>query len=114
MHELSTMVKLVNMAIEEASASDASHIMSMTVKVGEMTGILPRYLHRYFPQATAGTIAEGAQLQIIEVPVRIRCLDCGTEYEPTKVPGRRCPQCESVKGKILSGRELTLESLEVI
>ncbi len=104
MHEMSTIVRMVNMACETARREGGGRLRSLSIRVGAMTGILPCYLEKYFPEASKGTPAEGAILKITEVPVTVSCMDCGTVYEPEKTPGRRCPRCGSIRGHVQTGR----------
>ena len=113
MHELSTMIRLVDLAERRAREAGAGKILRIEVSVGEMTGILPYWLERYFPEASQGTAAQGALLQIRSVPVRVCCLGCGCGYIPDRGTDRACPLCGSIRGKILSGREITLDRLEL-
>lgn len=113
MHEMSTMVRMVNLACEAAEKEGGGKLRSLSVSVGAMTGILPYYLRKYFPAASRGTLAEGAELKITEVPVTVKCLGCGTVYEPEKENGRRCPHCGSIRAHILSGRDITLDRIEL-
>lgn len=113
MHEMSTMVRMVNLAAGEAEKAGGGKLKTISISVGAMTGILPFYLQKYFPAASKGTPAEGAKLKIRAVPVTVRCLDCGEVYEPEKVSGRRCPGCGGIRAHILTGRELTLDSIEL-
>lgn len=111
MHEMSTMVRMVNLACETAEKEGGGRLKSISVSVGAMTGILPFYLKKYFPAASKGTLAEGAELEITEVPVTVKCQDCGTIYEPEKATGRSCPKCGGIRAHILSGRDITLDKV---
>lgn len=113
MHEMSTMVRMVNLACETAEKEGGGKLRSLSISVGAMTGILPYYLKKYFPAASKGTTAEEAELKITEVPVTVRCLDCGAVYEPEKESGRRCPKCGSIRAHILTGRDITLDQVEL-
>ncbi len=111
MHELSTMVRLVNLACEAADKEGGGQITSMEVSVGEMSGIIEYYLRLYFPQAAKGTAAEGAKLTVHMVPVKVCCLDCGEEYEPSAQTNRVCPNCSSARGRVIGGRDVVLDSV---
>ena len=62
MHELSYLIRLAGIASESAEANHAKSVDTVTVAVGEMTGLVPEYLRRYWPQAVKGTILEGSAL----------------------------------------------------
>ena len=113
MHEMSAMVRLAGIAEANARAQGAVRVRKMTVAVGAMTGILPVYLKKYFPEATRGTLLEGAELVCDEIPVQVCCAGCGGTYAPNAENGRKCPVCGDVRGKVVAGRELTVVSLEI-
>ena len=111
MHELSAMMNLVTAAADAAEKNGVSKVLKLTVDVGEMTGILPKYLIYYFPEASKGTVCEGAELIINEIPVTISCTDCGKDYHPEASNDRSCPFCGSARGKIKNGRELSVSDI---
>ena len=113
MHELSAMMNLVSLACRAAEENGASHIKKLTVDVGEMTGILPKYLFHYFPEASKGTLCEGSELIVNEVPITIECAQCGKDYHPDIANDRSCPFCRGTIGKIKSGRELMVSDIIV-
>ena len=113
MHEMSYVVRFVNQAIEGANESKATHIRRVEVSVGEMTDVLPEYLHKYFPIAVKGTMAEGAELSVQTVPVRVLCAGCEQEYHPTRENKYLCPHCGDGNGRVIAGRDVVLERIEV-
>ncbi len=108
MHELSTMVRLANQAIKVAEENEADRVEKIVVEVGEMTDIVPEYLQKYYPEATRGTILEGSTLETHVVETRVRCVDCGEEFHPSREYDYRCPKCKSMRAKVLKGRSVTL------
>lgn len=112
MHEMSYVVRFVNLAINTAEQSNAKSVSSITVSVGEMTDVLPEYLQRYYPQVVKGTILEKSKLILQKEPVTVKCLSCGETYHPTKENDYRCPACGSFRGKALSGRDVRLVRIE--
>ncbi|MGI5989776.1 MAG: hydrogenase maturation nickel metallochaperone HypA [Lachnospiraceae bacterium] len=112
MHELSYMVRFANMAVEAAEKNHAKKVDTVTIRVGQMTGLVPQYLQHYYPQAAAGTILEGSRLVIEECPVRMKCA-CGNVYTPDRENGYACPKCGGSAGRLISGREMDLVSVEI-
>ncbi|MDD6222810.1 MAG: hydrogenase maturation nickel metallochaperone HypA [Lachnospiraceae bacterium] len=112
MHELSYMVQFANMALEAAKKNNARKVSEVKIRVGQMTGLVPEYLQHYYPQAAEGTILEGSRLVIEERPVRMQCT-CGNVYTPDRDNGYACPKCGSASGKLISGREMDLVSVEI-
>ena len=90
------------------------NVSEIVLNVGKMTGIVPDYLHRYFPEAAKGTAAEKAKLIINYIPVSGICLDCGFSYEPSSENDYRCPKCRSLKFDLKSGREFEMVSITAV
>ncbi|MBQ9027837.1 MAG: hydrogenase maturation nickel metallochaperone HypA [Lachnospiraceae bacterium] len=113
MHEMSYVVRFVNLALQKAQENRAVRVRSLTVSVGEMTDIVPEYLHKYYPEAVSGTIMEGSALKVEVIPVRIRCAGCGEVYHPEKGNAYACPVCGDSAGEICGGRGMQLTALEM-
>ncbi len=110
---MSYMIKFINMAEEAGNAAPTERITSLKVRVGEMTGVLPEFLEKYFPDAAHGTKCEGADFEVEFVPVEVKCSDCGKVYHPSKENGYCCPGCGSKEANYLRGRELELLEVTV-
>lgn len=113
MHEMSYVIRFVNLALQRAKESGAVRVNRLTVSVGEMTDIVPEYLHKYYPEAVRGTILEDTELNVQVVPVRIRCAGCKEEYHPEKGNSYACPVCGSFTGEICAGKGMRLETIEM-
>jgi hydrogenase nickel incorporation protein HypA/HybF len=113
MHELSTMMRLISAACNAAEKEKAKKITELNVEVGEMTDIVPEYLVKYFPEASKGTLAENAVFNVKSIPVRVRCLSCGREYEPSMERDRKCPTCSSIEARIITGRNTEIASMQI-
>ncbi len=105
MHELSYVLKITELSLGIANENGLKNVEKISVEVGAMTGALPHYLNMYFKKASAGTILEGAELDIINVPVLAEC-ECGNIYCPSKENGYKCPECKSAAGRIVQGRDI--------
>jgi hydrogenase nickel incorporation protein HypA/HybF len=96
---------------DQAARHNVAHISKVTVRVGKMKAVEPSTLVACFELFAEGTIAQGAELVVEQVPVRARCGDCGEEFE---IGGFRfrCRRCDSAALAIISGEELYVESFE--
>lgn len=120
MHEFSVMHYALSAAIEAARSRGASRILSLTMKVGELTHLNPEQLRLAFEALSEGTEAEGAELVIEVVRARIRCRGCGYEGPPSALEGpgllvtvAKCPACGGFDVEVVAGRECTLASIRV-
>ena len=105
---MSYVIRFADMALEAVADEPDAVIDSIEIEVGAMTGVLPEYLIKYYPNAVAGTRLEGSQLRIEERPVTAICASCSSEYEPSADNNYCCPSCGSTDAKIISGRQLNL------
>ncbi len=113
MHELAVTEEILNLVVSEAEKSNATKVKHVKLVIGEMTGIVNESVSFYFNEISKSTIAEGAVLSFRRIPAAGRCRDCGDEFE-VKDFVWACPQCGSLNIDIKAGKELYLESIEVI
>lgn len=111
MHEMALAEGILDIVLSYADKNKAQKVTSVSVLVGEMTGVVPESLDFCFTSLAKGTKAEGAQLVLKPVPLLAKCLDCGREAKIERY-NFTCSECGSVRMEIISGRELRVESLE--
>jgi hydrogenase nickel incorporation protein HypA/HybF len=112
MHELSVMASALEIALDQTRRQGASRIHAITLRIGELSGVVPEALTFAFEAVVAGTPAEGARLVVEAVPVLCHCPRCGEEFHPADVI-YQCPSCGQISADVRRGRELELASLEV-
>ena len=112
MHELSIVASLFEILEEKAKEKKAKKILSVKLKVGALSGVVPEFLETAFNIYKEDTIAAESKLEIEEVPLKIRCQQCGTEIVKDDIVFI-CDKCDSRELKTLSGTELLLEKIEV-
>ncbi|GAA4488245.1 hydrogenase maturation nickel metallochaperone HypA [Rhodococcus olei] len=108
MHELAIAQSVVEAVCERAGDR---RVHSVRVAVGELCAVVPDSMQFCFELVTAGTVAEGARLDI-EIPAGCgRCRSCGAEFRLSD-PILLCA-CGSADVEVRSGRELRIVSMEV-
>jgi len=112
MHELSIVASLFELLEEKAKEKKAKKIVSVKLKVGALSGVVPEFLETAFDIYKKDTIASESKLKIEEVPLKIRCQQCGTETVKDDFVFI-CEKCDSRELKTLSGTELLLEKIEM-
>jgi hydrogenase nickel incorporation protein HypA/HybF len=112
MHELSLVASVFEILEEQARAHGATRVTAVVLKVGVMSGAVPDLLESAFETYKKGTLAETARLEIVVVPVKLRCPDCGgsTVHEDADFS---CAACGSRRVEIIEGRELVVERIEL-
>ena len=108
MHELSIAQGIVTLVDE---AARGRRIACVNIEIGVMSGIAPDAVAFSFDLVTEGTRAEGARLNIIEIPATARCEDCGLEF-PIADLLTAC-SCGSFRRTLLRGDELNVRSIEL-
>lgn len=112
MHELSLAESINNTIRELCERSGWTLVRRVVLKVGRMRQVDPELLSFAFDVVAKGTVSEGAELSVMELPFVFKCNHCGRETtgEETSFV---CPHCDSTNVDLLSGMELTIESMEV-
>ena len=112
MHELGITQSIVEIAERTAKQQQATKVLSVTVEVGSLSGVVPESLEFCFEACSNGTFLQGAQLLIEQVAARGSCRDCGCEY-PLEELLACCPDCNSAASDIISGEELRIKEMEI-
>ena len=82
------------------------------VDVGALSHVEPDALLFCFSAVSAGTIADGATLEIDRVAGAGRCLDCGKIVALAERFGA-CPECAGAHVQMTAGDELRVREIEV-
>ncbi len=95
-----------------ANERDAKCVTSITIGIGPLSGVEFQLLKNAYPIASAGTVAEDAELIIEHLPIKVSCNQCGAESDalPNKLT---CKQCGDWRTTLISGDEMMLMSLEL-
>jgi hydrogenase nickel incorporation protein HypA/HybF len=112
MHELPVTEDILRIATEHGKKAGATRITAVHLVIGQLAGFIDDSIQFYFDMLAPGTLAEGAQLQFERVPTRVRCRDCVHEFTPAELDWR-CPNCGSMGGDIIAGKEFFVDSIEV-
>jgi hydrogenase nickel incorporation protein HypA/HybF len=116
MHELPVTESILNIALKHASKADVKKIISISLKVGEMSDLEDEWIQKYFDYLSKDTMAEGAKLRIERVPVTMRCNSCSEVYQVNirENGDFKCPACSCDSTEMVSGREYHVKDMEVI
>ncbi len=112
MHELGITQSIVEIAERTAKQQRATKILSVTVEVGSLSGVVPEALEFCFEACSKETLLDGSQLLIDRVQARAECCDCGREF-PLEELLACCPDCGSAASTLLSGEELRIKEMEI-
>lgn len=113
MHELSLCINMLKIVGRQAVMAKINAVTQIWLEVGMLTSVEKDALFFSFPIAAKNTIAENAQLHIIDVPGKAKCLQCQIELDVNTL-FNACPHCGNFGLEIIEGTELRLRDMEVI
>jgi hydrogenase nickel incorporation protein HypA/HybF len=112
MHELAITQSMLALVLEQAQKVEAQEVKRINLVIGKMSGFVEECVQFYFDFISKGTIAEKATLSFKTIPTTARCRSCGKLFELREFDWS-CPYCQSNNIKIVAGKELFVESIEV-
>jgi hydrogenase nickel incorporation protein HypA/HybF len=112
MHELSIMDSALSLALDQAEKAGATKVYVIRLRIGALSGVVPDALQFAFEALAPGTLADGAALDIVNVPARFWCQSCANEFQADDFFAE-CPQCHAPSGELRAGREMELASMEI-
>lgn len=111
MHEMSLAMGLIREVQRQLEPyGPGATATRVVLDVGAMHAVVPEAMQLAFEVAGRGTVAEGAELEIRQIPVRGRCPTCDRDWVLEQVYFL-CPSCGGPVS-VVAGRELTLATIE--
>ena len=112
MHEMSLCESLIGVIEDQATVHDYRRVSRVRLEVGTLACVEPEALRFCFDLVTRGTLADGAELQIIEMKPEAWCLACSQAVSVLQRFGA-CPDCGSHQLEVSGGDQLRIKELEV-
>ena len=112
MHERAVTESLLEIALRHAQQAGATRITDLYLVIGQLSSFLDESVQFYWDILTEGTIAAKATLHFRRIPVEMVCLDCQHHYSPGD-SDFACPNCSSLRVKVIAGEEFMLEAIDV-
>ncbi len=112
MHELSILEGMIQGIQEEARTQGFHRVLQVRLEVGRLAGADVEALRFAFEAASQDTLAEGALLEIIELPGKGVCRTCGHEVE-IEQRFDLCPACGVGFVSVTGGTELRIKDIDV-
>ena len=112
MHEYHIVEGVVKQILEKAKNSNAKKITSVTLVLGEFSGLQEESIRVYFDNLSKDNMLEGAKLIIKSVKSKLKCKDCGNVFEHEK-SNFSCPKCQGLGILMNSGKEFYIDNIEI-
>ncbi|MGM5488697.1 MAG: hydrogenase maturation nickel metallochaperone HypA [Nanobdellota archaeon] len=110
MHELAIARELLNMVAENCGEKVPRRVYC---RLGVMTTYKREPLTFYFNELKGDSIAASAELVVTEVDGVLQCDDCNTSGEVSDPYDMFCQACGSGNTRIIEGKDLVIEKIEV-
>jgi hydrogenase nickel incorporation protein HypA/HybF len=112
MHELSIVESIIELATKEALAANGTHIESIELDIGTLSGIEMNAFWFAWQHATPQTLLADAQTNINSIEGKAACLVCNTPFGISHYADP-CPQCGSHFIQIQQGKELRVRAITI-
>ncbi len=106
-------MSIVEMAEEESQRQGGAKVNAVHLKLGPLSGVVKAALESAFGLACEGTILEGSQLVVEDVPIVGYCPTCLAERTLPSMQWIACPECASPISEVIHGRDLEVVALEL-
>jgi hydrogenase nickel incorporation protein HypA/HybF len=109
MHEFGLCEPIVA-AVERRAAGRP--VARVRVRVGALHRVAGPSMDQAFALAAEGTVADGAEMDLVIVPLSVSCRACG-HTGASDDPLTLCPACGSADIELSGGDDLLLESIQL-
>ena len=114
MHELGTIYYVIDTVEKLMVENDLKKVGSITLEVGEVSGIIPEYLADFWLYARENTEHfKETELKIEKLDAVTYCQNCTKTY-PTMQYGKECPYCHSGNTFLITGNEYNIKEIEAM
>jgi len=111
LHELAIAESLLQIIVDESKKHGLERVNKVKLQVGKFTAVVPESLTFCFELISQDTLASGAKIEIESVGIVARCEKCDISFDVEKQVFL-CPRCGEPAMELLSGRELSVLSIE--
>jgi hydrogenase nickel incorporation protein HypA/HybF len=112
MHELGIVFHVIKRLENLASEQNLQQIQSVTLELGEVSGVVPEFLEDGWKWAVKKSpVMENALLKIETLPAVTICNACGKTYGTVEF-GKTCPHCKSEDTVLQTGNEMNIKEIE--
>ncbi len=115
MHELSVTESILKIVLKHAEENGAEKVLTIGLKIGELSELVGECIQHYFDYLSKGTIAEGAVLEIERAPIVFDCTECKHTFQASFSDTKdfTCPECHGAKVTLVSGREFYIKDITI-
>lgn len=111
MHEIKIAEELSSIVLETAKREKLTTVSKVNISFGQLIQIVPDIFRFAFGETVRDTVAEGAEVDIEILPVKMKCKKCKSDVMIID-NSFACDKCGSADMEIIQGKELYVKSIE--
>ncbi|MBW9157170.1 MULTISPECIES: hydrogenase maturation nickel metallochaperone HypA [Clostridium] len=111
MHEVSIIENVIKIVSEKAIENKLTKVTKVSLKIGELSGVMAECLKFAFKICIIDTMLEGSTLEIEKVNAVAVCKDCMQQF-PIDHLNKLCPCCNKFCSSIIHGYEFYVNTIE--
>lgn len=112
MHEMALAEGILQLVEETARREHAQRVKLVVLEIGQLSTVEADALKFCFDAVTKGSIANGAALEIVQVPGAGWCMACAATLPMQELFGA-CPECGGYQMQATSGTEMRVKEIEI-
>jgi hydrogenase nickel incorporation protein HypA/HybF len=112
MHEMSLAEGVLQLMEDAAVQQGFARVKAVWLEIGQLSAVEVEAMRFCFDVVVQGSLADGATLNIIELPGQGWCMQCAATVTISERFGA-CPQCGSYQVQPTGGTEMRVKELEV-
>lgn len=112
MHEMSLCEGILQVLEESAERQGFQRVISVWLEIGLLAGVEVEAMRFGFDAVMRGSLADGATLEIIQLPAEAWCMACAKPV-PVKQRFDQCPECGGYQLQVTGGDQMRIKELEV-
>ncbi len=112
MHEMSLAEGVLQIIEDAAEEQSFRRVKTVWLEIGRLAGVEVEAMRFCFEAVTRDSVAQDAELQIIETPGRAWCMQCADTVEVQALYDA-CPRCGGYQLQVTGGNEMRVKELDV-
>ena len=112
MHEMSLAEGILQLVEETARREQAHRVGTVIIEIGQLSSVEPDALRFCFDAVAAGTLAQGAKLEIIDIAGAGWCPSCNQNVAMSEIYAT-CPHCGNYQLQAKAGMEMRVKAIEI-
>ncbi len=113
MHEMSLAEGVLGVIEDAARTQGFARVKTVWLAIGRLAAVEPDALRFSFDVVKRGTLADGARIEIVDVPGQAWCMQCSRTVA-VEARGDACPACGSYQLQVCAGEDMRVSELEVV